>query len=613
MLKAPAQRPVDLSTQQQRTQKIQQVWRGFYETWKPVAATVIQAHWRGYWTRRTLHARRYGRLVRACNPRLRKDTAARVVQRHVRGFLARREAAERRQAVLTIQRWWRGYAARKAFPRLRREYRERQEREAAGAMQHPGSTARRPSQPHTHASTGALMRTGSTLQAAPRVTTRVGTVHDEAAAVIQSCFRGWKARKRYKWLKQQDAKARAYRAKQQAAAAGVIQAHYRGHQARSRAAAMRASAAAAAAAAAAQAALHLPGSISPPPALPSPPPPPCPPLQLPGSPSGSCSPLLQSPNTLAPLSPPPASTSRTLPNSVKPGSPLVSPNSLGPVCLAPGRPRARLKHQQQPPSPKPMVQPPSRGGEPRPPRSSGSGVQAVPVSPRSRPPQRQASQLAEAPAPAPAPATGPRGPLVRSSSERVQPTRLPASPPGPASQPQLARRSSTTATTSAAAATRTGPAAPVGAPGAHAHTSGRPLRPSSHMPTSGPTPLSHSLNHERSTPLIRTGSFKPAPLSGGSPRSSGSAGQAAGAAGGGTGGLVPLRMDWGHGGGNALSCRASWNGGGSWEGSGEGWEVLQPASSPTSTGRREEVDRSIPAFNVIHAQVMSVNRGKKLH
>ena len=86
---------------------------------------MIQAHWRGFWARKQLRAVRQGLLLRSAGPRLLQDTAARVIQRRWRGVMGRAEARSVRKAIIDIQRCWKGYRARKVWPRLLRDFRWR--------------------------------------------------------------------------------------------------------------------------------------------------------------------------------------------------------------------------------------------------------------------------------------------------------------------------------------------------------------------------------------------------------------------------------------------------------------------------------------------------------
>ncbi|EFJ47780.1 hypothetical protein VOLCADRAFT_91715 [Volvox carteri f. nagariensis] len=87
-------------------EQVAAVWRGFYSRWEGPAAETIQKWWRGHVARRFVQALRSGHLLKSGAHEHVVETAAVVIQRYWRGLRGRREAAERRKAVLDIQRWW---------------------------------------------------------------------------------------------------------------------------------------------------------------------------------------------------------------------------------------------------------------------------------------------------------------------------------------------------------------------------------------------------------------------------------------------------------------------------------------------------------------------------
>ena len=125
----------DLSTDKQRREAVERVWAGFFSRYQGPAAETIQRWWRGYAARRYVLALRAGRLLKGAPRERVEESAARVIQRRWRGVLARREAAERLKAVIDIQASWRGYWVRKAWPRWRIRMRYEEMQEAATAIQ----------------------------------------------------------------------------------------------------------------------------------------------------------------------------------------------------------------------------------------------------------------------------------------------------------------------------------------------------------------------------------------------------------------------------------------------------------------------------------------------
>jgi len=120
---------VSLSIQKMAAERIQKVWRNWYEycqqnsewmtiTW--ICATMIQSHWRSYHVRRvkmdrsasTIQRHARGKLVRSI---LRKHKAAVTIQKRMVGILTRAKLRQLHEAVIKIQRIVRGGLTRIAF------------------------------------------------------------------------------------------------------------------------------------------------------------------------------------------------------------------------------------------------------------------------------------------------------------------------------------------------------------------------------------------------------------------------------------------------------------------------------------------------------------------
>ncbi|GIL86000.1 hypothetical protein Vretifemale_14269, partial [Volvox reticuliferus] len=230
----------DLSTEEKRKQSVAAVWRGFYSRWEGPAAETIQKWWRGHAARRFVQALRHGRLLVNGAPEHVEETAAVVIQRYWRGFLDRQKAAELHKAVVDIQRWWKGYRARKEWPRLRLRWRARNydaatiqrwvrghlARKRVRRMREEGLQQQQQQREQGSASAERLQNHGSMCSAAVAAGGAGESLREAAATVIQAHWKGRQARKRRAWLQREAAKRKRY--EKRLAAAKVIQSYFRG-------------------------------------------------------------------------------------------------------------------------------------------------------------------------------------------------------------------------------------------------------------------------------------------------------------------------------------------------------------------------------------------------